>query len=458
MKAKIFDFDFFLLSFLYLISILPVAKYFGLLIQIFLFYKYFFGKKYENLAILLFSFCLYSHSISIYSFKLIYILVFSLFVISLPKILHLEFNSLNAHAVILLFLYFLIYSFCKNFYTHSVSFMGDCIILLGFFAGGLLFCNIRKDSLVYIASKLFALYVFTCIFSIFFNYGFSSDVDWWGRNKRILMLGESFPLFLYVLLFFLFFSTKKFIFRISLTIIYLIIAVKLQDFGSMVMIFFMLCIICLSFLKFWFSKHKGRNLVLVFSVFFALGTLVSFLNTTELSKKYEAISFKIENITKLFRNFSFSDKRKIVLIPLSPYVRVLEIINITASGNPYTIMFGEGAGGAYTDSYFPFENKSAGKILGPDDFPLEQRKSHIFTAAHNLGYPYLKYGLSWFFFFSLYILYSLKKSKKKSPSEFYLSFVFFLAITCYIGFTFQTSMAVALIFISFTKNTAERSS
>ena len=112
---------------------------------------------------------------------------------------------------------------------------------------------------------------------------------------------------------------------------------------------------------------------MVFSVFFALGTLVSFLNTTELSKKYEAISFKIENITKLFKNFSFSDKRKIVLIPLSPYVRVLEIINITASGNPYTIMFGEGAGGAYTDSYFPFENKSAGKILGPDDFPLEQR-------------------------------------------------------------------------------------
>lgn len=141
------------------------------------------------------------------------------------------------------------------------------------------------------------------------------------------------------------------------------------------------------------------------------------------------------------------------LIPLSPYVRLLELINITKSGTPYSILFGNGAGGAYTDNYYPFENKNAGKILGPDDFPIEQRISHVFTSAHNVGYPYLKYGLVWFLFFIIFIIFSFQKKNNRTPFNFYLGFILFLCISCYMGFTFQTSIAVSIFLICFCKNT-----
>ena len=221
----------------------------------------------------------------------------------------------------------------------------------------------------------------------------------------------------------------------------------------MVTIFFILCLIFLTLLYFVFAKHKFKIIVFVLLSIFSIGFISNsakfFFNT----EKFEAIAFKMNNITKLFKNFSFSDRKKINLIPLSPYVRVLEMINITASGNPYTIIFGNGAGGSYTDDYYPFENKGIGKILGPDDFPEEQRKSHIFTSAHNTGYTYLKYGLGYFLFLLIFIFYRCVKNKKMDSFICYLGFVLYLTLTCYIGFTLQTSIAASILFLILYKNT-----
>lgn len=451
-KNDIFDKQFFILICLFLISIVPGLNLIGLFIQVLLFISLSLKKDKSNLAVLIFSYSLYGISVSIYSFKIIYALILLYIVISFPKIfISLKFNFHRATFAILIFLYFTIFSLIKNFYIQSKSFISDLIIVTGFFAGFVLFHDITKEQLVKISKKLLLFYIITSLFCIIFNYGFSTSVDWWGRHIRLLVVGESFSIFLFILLYFLFFQKNKSIIPFCILVMYLLIAIKLQDFGSMVTIFFILSLIFLTLLYFLFARHKSKIIVFVilsiFSIIFMCDSAKYFINT----QKFEAIAFKINNITKLFENFSFSNRKKINLIPLSPYVRVLEIINITESGNPYTIIFGNGAGGSYTDNYYPFENKSIGKILGPDDFPEEQRKSHIFTSAHNTGYTYLKYGLGYFLFLLFFIF--CRCIKIKNAFICYLGFVLYLTLTCYIGFTLQTSIAASILFLTFYKNT-----
>ncbi|MDY5917467.1 MAG: hypothetical protein SPJ55_03545 [Treponema sp.] len=453
-KNSIFDKQFLVLICLFLISIVPGLNLIGLFIQVLLFVSLSFKKDKSNLAVLLFSYSLYGSSVSIYSFKIIYALILLYAIISFQKIfISFKFSFYKATFAILIFLYFTIFSLIKNFYVHPKSFFSDLIIVTGFFAGLILFYNVTKEQLIKIAKKLLAFYIVTSLFCIFFDYGFSTSVDWWGRHTRLLVVGESFSIFLFILLYFLFFKKNKSIIPFCTLIFYLVIAIKLQDVGSMVTIFFILCLIFLTLLYFVFAKHKFKIIVFVLLSIFSIGFISNsakfFFNT----EKFEAIAFKMNNITKLFKNFSFSDRKKINLIPLSPYVRVLEMINITASGNPYTIIFGNGAGGSYTDDYYPFENKGIGKILGPDDFPEEQRKSHIFTSAHNTGYTYLKYGLGYFLFLLIFIFYRCVKNKKKDSFICYLGFVLYLTLTCYIGFTLQTSIAASILFLILYKNT-----
>lgn len=450
---KIIDTKLILLILLFLVSILPGINCVALVIQFLLFLNFFIKKDKVNLAVLLFSYSLYGKSLSIYSYKLIYVLIFFLLVIYFPKLFDKKFNLKRVYFIIFVVIYFFIYSFIKNFYFQPNSFISDFIIIVGCFVGLFLFKDINSQSLFLISKKIFTFYIITSLFCIIFNYGFSKTTDWWGRNVKILVMGESIPLFLFLMLYKLFFSIKNIFFRVSLLLLYFICAIKLQDIGSMVTIFFALCLFFLLLLKYFFSKHKAKMFFI--SIFFlsSIWITFAFASQTSLLKKYEAIAFKINNISKLFENFSFSDRRKIDLIPLSPYVRLLELINITKSGTPYSILFGNGAGGAYTDNYYPFENKNAGKILGPDDFPIEQRISHVFTSAHNLGYPYLKYGLVWFLFFIIFIIFSFQKKNNRTLFNFYLGFILFLCISCYMGFTFQTSIAVSIFLICFCKNT-----
>lgn len=450
---KIIDIKLILLIFLFLVSILPGINYVGLALQIILVLFFFFKRDKINLAILLFSYSLYGKSLCIYNYKLIYFLILFLTVVYIPKVLRRRFGLEKIYLIIFIIMYFLIYSFIKNFYFQSASFISDFIIITGFFVGFFLFEDINSQKLILISEKIFAFYILTSLFCIIFNYGFSKTTDWWGRNIKLLVMGEATPLFLLLLLYKLFFSMKNVCLRIILLFLYFICAIKLQDIGSMITIFFALCLNFLFLLSYFFSKYKVKIFIIIICFLSFISVSFKFVSQTSFFAKYEAIVFKINNISKLFENFSFSDREKINLIPLSPYVRLLELINITKSGNPYTILFGNGAGGSFTDDYYPFENKNAGKILGHDDFPIEQRLSHVFTSAHNLGYPYLKYGLIWFFVFFIFIFFKLQKKINRTPFNFYLGFVFFLGISCYVGFTFQTSIAVSIFFICFYKNT-----
>ena len=68
-----------LMVFLKFATIIPGLNYLMLLVQVFLFYYFYNKKQYVYFALLLFNFSTYGFGISIYSFKLIYILIFSLF-------------------------------------------------------------------------------------------------------------------------------------------------------------------------------------------------------------------------------------------------------------------------------------------------------------------------------------------------------------------------------------------
>lgn len=445
---------------------MPFLSYFGLMLQFFLFFYYYIKRDYVDFVTLLTLFSLYGKSLSIYSFKMIYGLILLLFLVDFKMFYRVKFSKHNVFFVLFFCNFFIVYSLIKNFLAQSSSFIVDFIIMIGIFFGLLLFRRMNFSNLMKISLRIFTIFLVTGVFRIITNFGYSSELDWWGRPKSVLSLGESCSIFYFVLLYPLFSSKRNLFAKFLFVFLYLLISIILQNIGSMVLIFFCLCILFLSLLKFFQSKKKGLILSVIALVFPIWFSVIGIINNSNFSDDFKVITFKIENITKLFKNFSLTDRKKIYLIPLSPYVRVVEAINITHSSNAYTFLFGHGLGGFYTDDYFPFENRRMGKILGPDDFPIEQRRSHIFTSSHNLSYPLLKYGVLYFAFLFLYIFFALRNFKRRLLKKdgyissqyylgIYLGFVLFLVASTYLGFTFQTSLVISLILCVFSNYTKE---
>ena len=447
--------ELFILVSLFLISIIPGVKYLGLMVQIFFFFYFFFKKRFVSLAVLLFSYSCYGTSVSVYSFKIIYALFAGLILLNTKNVIRFKFNKYFAYLIILFIAYGLFYGLVVNSYTQLFSFLVDFFTFLTFLGGFILFSSFTLDDCETLSLRMYLFWIGSSLFCIFFNYGFSSEVDFLGRKALLIVQGEAASIFYFILLYHLLFSKRNVLLRFFLFLIYVIINFKLGTFGSMLIMYFALLFGILVLMKFVCSKHKGLIVSIGIFIILSFAVLVNGLQSTEIGKKSEALSFKMKNITELFSNFSFIDRKKINLIPLSPYVRILEIINITHSSSPYSLLFGHGWGGFYNDNYYPFENKSVGKILGDADFPLEQRKSHIFTGTHNFGYPYLKYGLMYFVIVVLYIFYRFKciRCYKEKRKIFYCAFVVVLAMYSYLGFTFQTALALGLLFSAYRNST-----
>ena len=447
--------DIFLLSFLFLISILPGIKFLGLLIQVFLFFYYFFRKNMISFAVLLFSYSCYGTSVSVYSFKIIYGLFLLLILFNIKNIISFKFNRRIAFFIIFLFCYEVVYGLLFNYFTQSFSFIVDAFTFFTLIGGYILFSNFTLTNCEAVSIKMYLFWIITSLFCIIFSYGFSTEIDFLGRRALLLQQGESSSIFYFILLFQLFFSNRNVLFRFFLLILYVVINFRLGTFGSMIIMYFAILFGILLLLKFIYLKNKSIILAIIFLVVAVFALFSNVFKETKFGKKSEALTFKMKNITELLSNFSFHDRKKIDLIPLSPYVRILEIINITHSSSPYTLLFGHGWGGYYNDYYYPFENKSIGKILSDADFPLEQRKSHVYTGTHNFGHPYLKYGIMYFFVIALYVLLRLRniKDKRKKKRIVYYAFVVVLALYSYLGFTFQTALALGLIVSAYRNST-----
>lgn len=439
-EIKIINSNYFyiiILTVLNIFSIVPYLSYFCLLLEIALFVYFTVDNNKLGLALIVFSTSTYSRGLSIYSYKIIYLLMIIYLLLNYRKLL---FRKTNLIFVMYL-LYIVVISIIFNMYSKMSAFMNDAIVLSGILIGFFMFENITVLEINTVSITLFISNILLNLFCYFTKFGYSDTTDFLGRRQLLISFSETMPLFMILNLYFLFFMKEKRMFRIFIVITWFFVTIKTAAYGSMVMIFLIISLCYVSFLR--FKKSLGFIIPVMIFVLFISMNFVG-LNGKDKKENDSTFLYKMKNITELFENFSFTDYNKLQLVPLSPYVRVLELINTTKTGNAYTIINGKGLGGSFKDTYFPFENKY--RKLGPDDFALEQRQSHVFLTAHNIGYPYLKYGLVYFFFIFAFIIFKRNKLLKQTNYLKYYTFVLVLASTCFFGFTFQTSLVIGLFF------------
>lgn len=171
------------------------------------------------------------------------------------------------------------------------------------------------------------------------------------------------------------------------------------------------------------------------SKFFAIPVILILLFTSIGEISNEAISYKIKNITELFSNLN---QDSVYMIPHSPQVRVIELINI-ASYPWYNVLFGHGIGGYFSDTYFEFN-----KYIGKFDFSEQEIETRKFYNPHNLGYNLLKFGILWQIFL-LYLFYKTIKLTKGDIRMFIILSLFTLSLN--MGYAIKTSILFGIVLI-----------
>jgi hypothetical protein len=169
---------------------------------------------------------------------------------------------------------------------------------------------------------------------------------------------------------------------------------------------------------------------------FFIPSLLIFLLILNIDKTgNEAIDYKIQNITELFSNLNQDD---IYLIPHSPQVRVIELINI-ASYPWYNILFGHGIGGYFTDSHLEFN-----QYIGKYDFSEYEIDTRKFYNPHNLAYNFLKFGLLW----QIFLVYLLYKAIRQTSGDIRMFLVLSLfTLSLNMGYAIKTSILFGILLI-----------
>jgi hypothetical protein len=180
-----------------------------------------------------------------------------------------------------------------------------------------------------------------------------------------------------------------------------------------------------------FALYAIKNKYFLIGLFPLLLLLLPLLGSIE----NELILYKLKNITDLFSNL---DIDSVYLIPHSPQVRVIELINIL-SYPWYNIVFGHGIGGSFTDTYFPFN-----KYLGSWDFSHFEITTRVFFNPHNIAFALLKLGLMWWGFV-VYLFYKSVLVKNVEVKVFLLVATFVLLLN--FGYAIKSSLLLGLVFI-----------
>jgi len=149
----------------------------------------------------------------------------------------------------------------------------------------------------------------------------------------------------------------------------------------------------------------------------------------------ELIDYKIQNITELFSNLN---QDSIYMIPHSPQVRVIELINL-ASYPWYNVLFGHGIGGHFSDTYFEFN-----RYIGKYDFSEQEIETRNFYNPHNLGYNFLKLGILW----QMVLLFLLYKTIKQTTGDIRMFLVLsLLTLSLNMGYAIKTSILFGIVLI-----------
>ncbi|MGY3861127.1 hypothetical protein ACW5WN_05880 [Aeromonas lacus] len=195
--------------------------------------------------------------------------------------------------------------------------------------------------------------------------------------------------------------------------------------GSQVVLMIILVILL------FFYKHKIIFLYFSPVVFFIIVFLYPGINIHGSA----LLVYKINNIIGLISNL---DADSVYLIPHSPQVRVIELINIF-NCSWYELLFGHGLGGYFTDEYFVFN-----PYIGKFDFSDFEIMTGRFYNPHNVAFGVLKIGIVWWLFIS-YLFYSTIRLRDNEAKIFLLVAIFVLFLN--FGFAIKTSILLAMIFI-----------
>lgn len=444
-----------------ILQVFPLICYISLFVSILMFYYFLLKKDYRDLAILIFMFGTYSPGVNIYSYKVLYLLLISIpFVfVALGDMGSLKRIVIRKQDIfILTYIFaFLVYSLVLNgIVENKIShFSSDLILLIGIGIGYLLFFNFKVDDFYYVALNSLLISQISNIFFIITQYGRSATPDFLGRYNYMSVNSEASSVFLLTMFYFILFykpkNEMKFnkLIKCLLFFSFIFSVLKNQSIGSLTLIeIFLLFLIY--FLHKLVSLFKNKGFAYIFILFVLILAFSNmkglFSNGSKEQNMENGILFKVQNITKTISNLDFSNTDNIYYIPLSPRVRIIEMVNILSYHAGY-LFFGHGLSGSYTDRVIRFEPPGrAGLQLGDADFSREERRSRIFYTCHNLNYPLLKYGFLYF----IYIIVVFYKNRKKTLSndaykDITFSYCFLLTLTCFVGWTFQSSLVAGCL-------------
>lgn len=196
------------------------------------------------------------------------------------------------------------------------------------------------------------------------------------------------------------------------------------DLGSQVMLLLLIIV-----LYAFFKKLK----IIAVITFFIMLLLVGNLNLN--IQNDSALAYKINNIIGLVEHL---DKEDVYLIPQSPQVRIIELINLY-SYPWYNIIFGHGIGGYFTDDYLSFN-----KRLGKFDYSETEIETRHFYNPHNLAYNMLKFGIFWELFM-LYLFLNIVRLPKSNYKIFLSVGILILALN--FGYGIKNSILLSIILI-----------
>lgn len=427
-------------SFLY-IQLLGIALYISQFIQyinivttVFVFAStvYFYNKnklEYSLFLILLFS-VLSTRGINIYLLKiagisLFYITILLLFILFLLKNKEKIFQIPKLLFVYIVFVSIVFAYSIPNLFESTLFFIKDLnIIVVIPILIAVLFKKLKSEKIIHIFINIMSIKILSSL--LMFMTGLTLTENENLFNTLVVdntdELGALFVILLLTLvftrkinddrwIFFLFFITLFGLFRYGLGFIGL---------GSQVMIMVLIILA-------YFGLRKKKIFIPILFIFILI------FNIDKTGNEY--IDYKIQNITGVFSNLN---QDSIYMIPHSPQVRVIELINI-ASYPWYNVLFGHGIGGYFSDTYFEF-NKYLGKF-DYSEYEIETRKFYI---PHNLAYSFLKVGLLW----HMILLFLFYKTMKQTTGDIRMFLVLSLfTLSLNMGHAIKTSILFGIVLI-----------
>ncbi|WP_089747664.1 MULTISPECIES: hypothetical protein [unclassified Candidatus Frackibacter] len=230
-------------------------------------------------------------------------------------------------------------------------------------------------------------------------------------------------------------------FSIFTLFVYLINKIFNQIGSMMIIIIIMLLIIIIIKKLLELISFKKIDFISLFMIILIL-FVGSSLTYNLINEGNVVLKMKVEQITSIFKFNPYNMRH-------STAVRFLEFMNTYAdmlNNNKLLLLFGKGAGGYFSDTYYPFP------YFGQDDYSNTQIILRKFHTPHNsINYIFLKNGFLGLLFITVVIFKCFRGLLSNNSNDYYISLVLMLIISTIMGFGIKVSIVLGLFLGLFAK-------